>query len=132
MEKVKSNFILSITRIIKSSLLAVCITLVGVVLLAVLLKFIDLSSSAIEWGNNLIKVVALFFMVLSIKKSQESKLLIKSVFGGAIYAVLCNLIFSILNGQISFGFNFVYDMLFAAIASVILSIVINLFQRRAV
>ena len=132
MEKVKSNFMVNLLKIIKSSLYAVAITLVGVVLLAVLLKFVDLSANMIEWGNNIIKTIALFFMMVSLRKFNDGKLFFKSIFAGLMYAVICFLIFSILNGQVVFNFNLIYDILFAVIVSLILTIVLNLFQRKGV
>lgn len=128
MDKVKSNKFGVVFNIIKASLLAIIITLVGVVLLAVVLKFTDLSSNVINYVNNAIKILALFIMVMYIK-NRENNLLIKSVFGAVIYALLTYVIFSILNGSFVFNMGVVYDILFAVVVSIIASVVVKVTQR---
>jgi len=132
MEKVKSNFLPKMLNIIKCSLFAVVITLVGTILLAVVLKFVDLSSTAIEWANNVIKIISLFVLVKLIKKTNEGKLLLKSVISGVVYAILSFLIFSILNGSVMFNLNFVYDLLFAIIVSVLVSVISSILNHKNV
>ena len=55
MVKVKGVKIFNIFKIIKCCLIGVLTTLLGVVVLAVVLKFADLSTSAIGYINNIIK-----------------------------------------------------------------------------
>ena len=128
MDKVKSNKFGVVFNIIKASLLAIIITLVGVVLLAVVLKFTDLSSNVINYVNSAIKILALFIMIMYIK-NRENNLLIKSVFGAVIYALLTYIIFSILNGSFVFNMGVVYDILFAVVVSIIASVVVKVTQR---
>ena len=123
MDNVKSNILPKMLNIIKCAMFAVVITLIGTIFLAVILKFVDLSSTAIEWLNNVIKVISLFILVKLIKKTNEGKFLLKAVIGGAVYAVLSFLIFSILNGSVVFNLNFVYDLLFSIIVSVLVAII---------
>ena len=109
-----SNFI----NILKCCLLAILITLIGIVILAVVLKFADLNSVAISYINDVIKAVSIFIMMLCIKKNGEEKLLLKAIFAGSIYALLSFVIFSVLNGMFIFNLGFLYDLLFAVIETI--------------
>ena len=132
MEKIKSFKFSSFLNIIKCSLLAILITLIGIVVLAVILKFVDLNSTTIHYINDVIKAIAIFIMVLSVKRNSEDKLLIKSVVAGIIYAVLCFIIFSILNGSFMLNLGFIYDLLFSIIVAVIASIILNILKRKTI
>lgn len=131
MQKIKSLNISKTLSIIKSCLLAIVTTLVGVVLLAVTLKFVDLSTALITWINNAIKAVSIFVMIMSIKRNNGEKLLLKSIFAGVLYALLTYVIFSILNGEFSLNVGLIYDVIFAVIVSVIAAIILNLFSRKS-
>jgi len=130
MEKVKSFKFSNLINIIKCCLLAILFTLIGIVILAVVLKFADLNSVAISYINDVIKAISIFVMMLCIKKSGEEKLLLKAILAGAIYAVLSFVIFSVLNGSFTFNLGFLYDLLFAIIVAVIVSIILNILKRK--
>lgn len=132
MEKIKSLKRFNIIGILKCCLLAILITLIGIIVLAVVLKFADLKSVVINYINDIIKGVAIFVMIVCLKKSGEEKLLLKSIISGALYAVLTFLIFSIFNGGVTFNLGFVYDLLFAVIVAVISSIIINILKRKSI
>ena len=132
MEKVKSFKFLNIFSILKCCWVAILVTLIGVVILAVVLKFADLNSTIISYVNDIIKAVAIFFMMLCIKRAGEEKLLLKAIFAGSIYAILCFVVFSILNGGFAFNLGFVYDLLFAVIVAVIVSIILNILKRKTI
>ena len=131
MQKIKNFNWSSVISIIKCCLLGLIVTLIGTVLLAVILKFADLNSTIICYINDVVKVVAVFIMVLCIKKNSPEKLLIKSIFAGILYAVLTFVIFSILNGGLAFNLGFVYDLLFAVIVAMIASVILNILNRKA-
>ncbi len=132
MQKIKSVKVGGVLLILKCCLLGIVATLLGTVLFAVLLKFVDISTWLIAYINDAIKILAIFFMVLCLKKSNAEKLLLKAVFAGALYAVLCFIIFSILNGGFAFNLSFIYDILFAVISSAIVSVILNLLSRKTV
>ena len=131
MQKVKSVNTGGVVNILKCCLLAIVITLLGIVILAFVLKFIDLSSVAINYINNIIKGLAIFIMMLCIKKRNPDKLLMKSILAGALYAILCFVIFSILNGSFLLDMAFVYDLLFSIAVAVLVTIIINVLKRKA-
>ena len=132
MQKIKSLNFSGVLAIIKSCLLGLIITLVGIVLFAVVLKFVDVSSAVITWVNNVIKIVSIFFVMWSVKRKAGDKLLLKAIFAGALYAILTFIIFSILNGNFAFSLAFVYDLLFAIIVAMICAVVLSLLNRKSV
>lgn len=129
MQKVKINFS-NLGLFIKVALTGIVSTLVGVLIFSVVLKFVDLPSTAISYINDIIKVLSIFVMVLILKKSDGSKLLLKSIIVGSLYAVLCFVVFSILNGTFAMNMSFVFDLLFAVIVSAIAAVIVNTLKRK--
>jgi len=132
MQKIKSFNFSSILSMLKCCLMGIVVTLVGIVIFAVVLKFADINSTTISYINDVIKGVSIFVMVLCLKKANSDKLLIRSGVGGLLYAGLSFVVFSILNGGFSFNLSFLYDLIFAMIVSVIASIIINVLKRKNV
>lgn len=132
MQKIKSLNWGSAINILKCCLLGIIFTLLGIVLLAFVLKFVDLSSMVISYINDIIKGLAIFIAMLRVKKHNQDKLLIKSVFVGIIYALLTFVIFSILNGSFVFNLTFVYDLLFSVIVAVLITIIMNIMKRKTI
>ena len=132
MQKIKSFNLSGVVNILKCCLLGIVITLVGIVALAFVLKFVDLSSITINYINDIIKGLAIFVIMLCIKKHNPDKLLLKSVVAGIIYAFLSFVIFSILNGSFVFNLAFVYDLLFSVIVAVLITIIINILKRKTI
>lgn len=130
MQKIKLN--LNFMVILKYVLIGIITTLVGIVIFAILLKFVDVPSSAINYVNNIIKSVSIFIIVLLIRKNNGQNLLVKSIFSGCLYAVLSFIIFSILNGAFNFDLSVLYDIVFALIVSVIAAVMLNLTRKRSV
>ena len=130
--KLKSINFSGFLSILKSVMVGIITTLLGIVVFAIVLKFVDLSSNVVGYVNDVIKVLSLFVMALLLKRNNTGKLLFKAIFGGAIYAILSFVIFSILNGGMVFNMSFVYDLLFAVIASAIIAVIVNLLNRKTV
>ena len=116
--------------IVKYCLLGIIFTLAGIVVFAIVLKFVDVPSNVVGYVNNIIKVLSIFIMVLFLKKNSQDKLFFKSAIGGIVYALLSLIIFSILNGSFSFNLTIVYDLLFALISAVTASIIVNLLSKK--
>lgn len=132
MHKIKSLNFSSFLSIIKCCLLGIVTTLIGVVLFAVVLKFVDVPSIVVSYVNDIIKAVAIFVTMICIKKSHDGKLILKAIFAGILYAALSFVIFSIMNGGFTFNLSFLYDLLFAVAVAVIASIIVNLTFKRKV
>lgn len=129
MQKTKFNFS-GLLSIIKCVLIGIITTLIGIVIFSVVLKFADLSSMVISYVNDVIKGFSIFIMVMCIKRKGEGNLLIRALIAGAVYAILSFVVFSILNGGFVFDLSFVYDLLFAVIVSAIVSVIINILNRK--
>ena len=131
MQKLKSINWSGFLSILKCCLIGIVVTLIGIVFFAIVLKFADLNSTVITAVNNIIKALAIFFMVFCLKKSGNGKLIVKALVAGLIYAVLSFLIFSIMNGGFMFNLSILYDLLFALIVSVIAAVILNLTSKKA-
>lgn len=130
MDTKKINFS-GLISIIKCCLMGIIFTLAGVVVFAIVLKFVDVPTKAVGYINNAIKGLSIFVMVLFLKKASSEKLLFKSALGGVVYSLLSLIIFSILNGEFNFNLTIVYDLIFALIVAVVASIVVNLLNKKA-
>ena len=130
MQKLKSINWSGFLSILKCCLIGIVVTLIGIVFFAIVLKFADLNSTVITAVNNIIKALAIFFMVFFLKKSGNGKLIVKALVAGLIYAVLSFLIFSIMNGGFVFNLSILYDLLFALIVSVIAAVILNLTRKK--
>jgi len=131
MQKTKLNF-QGLFSVIKCCLLGIVFTLVGTVVLAVVLKFVDISSGIIDYINNAIKGLSIFFMLLCMRKVNNERLFSRSILAGLLYAGLSFVIFSALNGGFIFDLSIVSDVVFALIVSIISAVIINLFQKKSV
>lgn len=131
MQKIKFNFS-NILTLVKCALIGIVATLLGIVVFSVTLKFADLSNLVISYVNDIIKAFSIFIMVMCIKRKSGDRLMFKALFAGIIYAILSFVIFSILNGQFVLNMTFVYDLLFAVIASAIVSVIINILNNKKV
>ncbi len=130
MQKLKSIKLSGIMPILKASLIAIVTTLLGIVIFAIVLKFADIPSGVVNYINDIIKALSVFVMVLFIKKMSGEKLLVKSLIGGLVYALLAFIIFSILNGGFNFNMSFIYDLLFTLIVSLVASVIFNIMGRK--
>ena len=130
MQKIKSLNWSGFLSIIKCCMIGILTTLIGLIIFAVILKFVDLSTNIIGYVNDAIKAVSIFVMLFCIKKTNGDKLILKSIFAGLLYAVLSLIVFAILNKGFSFNLTILYDVLFALIVSVIVAIIINLLHKK--
>lgn len=129
MSKVKFNFS-AILGIVKQTFLGVVFTLIGTIIFAIVLKYVDLDAIVIDYINNGIKGLSIYLMVLMANKKMTGGLLARSCVLGSFYGVISFLIFSLLNGSINFDMIFVSDTIFATVVAIVSSIIVNLFRKR--
>lgn len=132
MQKIKSINLGGLLNIIKCCLIGIVATLLGTVIFAVTLKFANLSSKAIAYVNDIIKIFSIFIMVMCVRRKDNNRLLLKSIFAGIIYALLVYIVFSILNVKFVFDLSFLYDLLFSVIISMIVSVIMNIIAHKNV
>ena len=130
MQKMKFDFS-KLGMFIKIALVGIISTLVGILIFSVILKFVDMSSTVISYINDVIKALSIFIMVLILKKLDGERLLIKSIIAGLLYAILCFIVFSILNGSFAINMSLVFDLFFAIAVSVIATIIVNTLKRKS-
>ena len=116
----KNAFVFSVA---KGALVAVCVSLVLVLLFAFLLKFTNIPESTIKPVNQVIKGLSILIGVfVGLRKSKELGL-VSGVLIGFIYTIVAFVIFSILGGVFAFDLTFLTDILFGAVMGAICGII---------
>ncbi len=109
--------------IAKGVLISLCTSLVLVLVFAFLLKFTNISDSAIAPVNQVIKGVSIFLGVfLGLKKCKELGL-VSGLLIGFIYTLMAFLVFSILSGSFTFDITLLTDAVFGAVIGAICGII---------
>ena len=109
--------------IAKGTLIALCVSLILVLIFAFLLKFTNIPDTIISPVNQIIKGVSIFLGVfIGLKKSKELGL-VSGLLIGFIYTFLAFLVFSILAGSFSFDVTLFTDIVFGAIIGAICGII---------
>ncbi len=109
--------------IAKGTLIALCVSLILVLIFAFLLKFTNIPDTIISPVNQIIKGVSIFLGVfIGLKKSKELGL-VSGLLIGFIYTFLAFLVFSILAGSFSFDVTLLTDIVFGAIIGAICGII---------
>ena len=130
MQKLKSLNFSGFLNLLKSALVGIVATLIGIVFFAIILKFVDMNSIVVNTINDIIKAISIFFMVFVLKKAKSEKLILKAVLASLIYTVLSFIVFSIMNGGFRFNLSIVYDLLFGIVVSAIVAVILNLTSKK--
>lgn len=125
--KIKTNKIKNNSSLFKNiligTMIALCISLVLVLVFAFLLKFTNIPDTAITPVNQVIKGVSVFIGVfIGLKKSKELGL-VSGLLIGFIYTILAFLVFSILSGCFMIDFTLLTDVIFGAVIGAICGII---------
>ncbi len=114
---VKSFFM----QVLKAVIISLSILLVGILLFSIVVKFAILNDGVIKAVNQFVKILAIFLgAFFSIK---EGKGLLKGVLIGFIFAVVSNLIFSIMAKAQFFSLSFLIDVAFGSVIGIISGII---------
>ena len=109
----REDFKTFFSSVIKATFLTVILSLVGVLVFALIVKFADISDTTIKIVNQFIKVIAVFFGCYF--SLAGNKGLFKGIATGLISTVLIYLIFSLLSGAEMFGIKALADLIFVAV-----------------
>lgn len=110
-------------NVMKGSLIAISISLVLILMFAFLLKFTNISDSAIKPINQVIKGISIFLGVfISLRKSKELGL-VNGLLIGFIYTFCAFIVFSILSGHFLFDTSLLTDIVFGAVIGAICGII---------
>lgn len=107
----------------KGTLIALCMSLVLVLIFAFLLKFTNIPDSAIKPINQVIKGVSVFLGVFIGMKKLKELGLVSGLLIGIFYTLLAFLAFSILGGSFSVDLTILTDIVFGAIIGAICGII---------
>ena len=102
-----------IMPVLKGSLMALSISLIGILIFAFVLRFTSISDGAIKPINQVIKTLSIFLGTFwGLKKSKEMGL-ISGLIIGLVYTIISFIAFSILDGQFEFSRTIINDLLFS-------------------
>lgn len=109
--------------IVKGSLIALCVSMIGVLIFAFCLKFTSLSDKLITPINQVIKGISIFLGVFFGLRKRKDKGLVCGLMIGLIYTLAAFLVFSLLNASFVFDLTLVYDMIFGTLIGGICGII---------
>lgn len=101
---------------------ALIISLALILAFALLIKWFDWSDAVIMPANIIIKIISISIGVLIVTKDGKSGA-VKGAILGAVYILLCFLVFSLLNGAMIINISLLYDALLGMIGGAILGII---------
>lgn len=107
----------------KGVMVAVCISLVLVLLFAFLLKFTNIPESTIKPVNQVIKGLSILMGVFVGLKRKKELGLVSGLLIGLIYTIAAFLVFSCLGGVFAFDLTLLTDLLFGAVMGAICGII---------
>ncbi len=108
--------------LIKSILISLCVSFVGVLIFAIVLKFVDMSDAVVKSINQIIKIISIFLGTFFCLQTDKQKGFVKGAVVGVCYTVIAFFVFSLLEGSFIFGKSLVFDILFASIIGCICGI----------
>lgn len=133
MEKVKNNeksdhsFFLGV---LKGSLIALCVSLIGILIFAFIIRFVSISDAAITPINQIIKGLSILIgCFVGLKKTKEMGF-ISGLVIGILYTALAFVVFSILDGHFVFSKTILNDLLFGGLIGAICGVIAVNFVRK--
>lgn len=120
-EKVtKNNFFLTI---VKGVFTGLCVSLIGILIFAFVLRFTSISDKVIAPVNQVIKGVSIFFAVFVAMKKYRQNGLLTGLLIGLLFTVIAFLVFSILDGGFVFDRTLLNDIIFGSVIGAICGII---------
>lgn len=129
MEKTESNKASFWMSVSKGTIISLCVVMVAILLFAFVVKWASLGENVIEPVNQIIKIVAIFFGVLTAIKKNSTKYFYKGMLVGALFSILSFLLFSTLNGAFIFDISIIWDIVFATAIGLISSIIAKILMK---
>ena len=114
-----SNFLV----MLKGVFWALTVSLLCVLIFAFIIKFTNISESAIMPINQVIKVLSILVGCWVASKKIKSNGWLWGLIIGAIYTLLAFVVFSILDGEFRFTLNLLNDLVFGAVLGLISGII---------
>ena len=116
--------------VLKGSLIALSVCLIGILIFAFVLRTFTISDSVIRPVNQVIKIISILFGVfLGLKKSSDMGL-VSGLVIGLLFTIISFVSFSILDGNFDFGISLLNDCLFGSIIGGICGIIAVNFRKK--
>ena len=109
--------------IAKGVVCGLCVSLVGILLFAFILRFSSISDKVIAPVNEVIKGVSIFFGVFVGLRKYKKMGLLNGILIGFLFTVVAFLVFSLLDGTFSFDRTLLNDIVFGRIIGAICGII---------
>ena len=119
-ENKRSNII----TLLGGTLLSISMTLVLILVFALFIRFFDISNNLIFPINQVIKVISLFFGISMVVRKLNTNGLKNGIILAFTYYIFNYLIFSILQGNFSFGLGNLYDAILTTIIGGLIGIIL--------
>lgn len=117
-------------NVLKGSLIALAISMVGILVFAFFIKYVAVPTSAIKPVNQVIKGISLLVGCFVALKKADKMGLVSGLLIGLSYTILSFLVFSILDGNFEFSKTLVNDLLFGGIIGGICGIIAVNFRKK--
>ena len=126
-EKLKNNgFVVSL---LKGCLVAIVISLVGILFFAFIVKMFGIADQFLKPINQVIKAISILVGVFVCLKTNRQKGLVSGLIVGILYTILAIIIFSLLNGNFAFDKSLLNDVIFGGITGAICGIIAVNFKK---
>ncbi len=109
--------------IAKGVVCGLCVSLVGILLFAFILRFSSISYKVIAPVNEVIKGISIFFGVFVGLRKYKKMGLLNGILIGFLFTVVAFLVFSLLDGTFSFDRTLLNDIVFGSIIGAICGII---------
>lgn len=119
-EKQNSGALLAIA---KGVAVGLCVSLVGILLFAFILRFTSISDKVIAPVNQVIKGVSIFLGVFVGLRKHKQLGLLNGILIGLLFTIVAFLVFSILDGAFCFDRTLLNDIVFGSIIGAICGII---------
>lgn len=120
----------NLLNILRGVLMALALTIVLVLILAIIYKFVDMSDTTIKVINQVIKVASIGFGIFLCLKKDKTQGMLKGSTIGALYMLLSYLVFSLLVSSFYFSLAILYDLIFGAILGLLFGVIFVNFSKR--
>ena len=114
----------SILKLLNGTTIAVCLTLILILLFALLIRFTGINDRVIFPVNQVIKIVSIFIGALIAMKGVKEKGLLKGIIIGFAYYVISYLTFSILQGSFAVNLSNLYDLVLTTIMGGLIGLIV--------
>ncbi len=113
----------------KSVLVGIVVSLILILLFAIVLKIFPMTTNAISYVNQVIKVLSILFVVLIFTRKYPSRTILKGALCGVVYSIVAFLLFSLLNGGVHFSSSTLVDILFSVLIGALCGLLLKAFRR---